>query len=341
MIDRSYTQKLASNLSFVSFFISFIIIFIINFDKSMMSFYYETRDIALILSPIFVLITIFFGYRYSYIKRSKNEKFLEWLYGSLALGITYSIVVTSLVFIGFEILNQTFGGLSLDKFTSTFLLSLYLAVLVYWLFDRILNIGVSNVINLVFLITAGGTFWSMITNENYTWWQNSLSYLGRDISNSNTVFNLAFIFSGLSMIMLSEFILEDIKKFIKDKKSNPKYIWLARGIIYLLGISVFLIGAFPWGASDLSTIIHNVSAFGAVGIFMVLTIGIRLFTKNYSNSFYTKSFVIGLFMIFTTIFSYISPSLNVVGSELIIFVLSGIWIILFLNENKNITSEKL
>src|SRR5690606_25157603 len=97
--------------------------------------------------------------------------------------------------------------------------------------------------------------------EDPNWWQQSFSYLGTLDSNARRLFNYTLVFAGILMLVWLPFFRSDFGLLVKHglaPETSRKRLPLA---FTVLAVAIALVGAFPWGDSTFSSIMHNLAAY--------------------------------------------------------------------------------
>lgn len=220
-----------------------------------------------------------------------------------------------------EVAAQSFRGALVDPLPAAALAGGAAAVSGYFVFLSARGMDAPRLAGVLALILLTGTGTSMLTAANPLWWQRNLSALGMGGSLSAATFNLTLIVTGL--------VVTAIARHTTAVLSGPTRrvrLEAARWLLVVLGILLTCVGVFP---VDRFFVLHNSVATSMVGVFLVITVGLRWLIPELPTSFV----VLGLVFIGTILFASLLFAVgyfNLTAVELVAGVLIFSWLILFL-----------
>lgn len=229
-------------------------------------------------------------------KLSTLQKVNVWA-EQLSLAFVYSMTGLLLTLAVFFVINQSFVGLDLDRFSAALLVALFvgLAAYVQYLLARSMDaIQLSSVLG-VFLVS--GVLTSMMTASDPEWWQLHFSSLGAGGGVSGYAFNGTLIIAGLSIAAVAGFVSSD---FAQIQTKRPEFqavrTKLIRVFMVLLGLFLACVGAFVY---NVHPEIHNSAAGGMAIMFVALAAGLPWIAPAFSRAFFTLSYAMMLGILFS------------------------------------------
>lgn len=294
------------------------------------------------LLTTFIIVLNVFRSRYSSIYHSegRNKVLAKWR-DAVSLSLAFSIVNAASILLLAYVFSGGFRGLSFDIYTSSVLVALVVAVLAYANYNTVSDLQPSSIIKILAFVLIGGVMFSMITNNNTEWWQYNFSTLGGVYSSRAITFNLTLILAALIMITLTTFVFTLFDRAVSHGSSKAKDIrsktlkWLFVAAAIALGG----VGFFPYIANTPYALLHNLSAFGLVLIFLVLIASLRWLASGFSKEFFALSYVVAaslivFFLLFTSV-GYFSLT----AFQLSSFVFCFSWLMLFLKQIDLLTTN--
>lgn len=248
----------------------------------------------------------------------------------------YRIVVT----IGFTLLaffssmlvtytiNNMFAGTMVDYFMAwsfAFGTGLGIGLLVAFIAS---NVKEFQIWVLMGAAAAVGLLWAMTHAADPNWWQYSVSFLSHD-DGGDTAFRISVMLVGLLMIASIEDIRFYLALSLKRGELTSRKQHLLLAILYLISIFIFMVGLFPTVVTPLSDLLHNIGANGFALTFIVLCFMSGWLLPFYPPWFKTGSIITGLAGVGAIMADYVFHLINFVTVEIILFVLVGIWIVMF------------
>jgi hypothetical membrane protein len=283
----------------------------------------------LISAAVITLFTFTPFYLYGLKKRSIKLPLSSLIYNCIVLTVALGITVAMVSFISISIFNNSFKNIQLDIFISSVLVGIYSGVLLYLIVPVAMGMNTIVVSRIFTVVMISGIILSMLTNNNPNWWQVNFSYLGWGNGISSLSFNLTIIMAGLLVIALSTQFTNDLKrsKYIFDKKDVNLNILSVLFII--LGVDMSALGLFPY---DKAPRLHDILGYSMLIIFGVIILSLRYIFPRIDKTFLTNSYLTLFFLAFCyVLFSFVGY-LSLTGFELIGFLATFGWLLLFVRK---------
>jgi hypothetical membrane protein len=232
-------------------------------------------------------------------------------------------------FIIISVFNNSFKNVQLDIFISSAMVGIYSGVLLYLIVPVAIGMDTIIVARLFTIVMISGIILSMLTNNNPNWWQVNFSYLGWGNGISSLSFNLTIIMAGLLVIALSTQFTNDLKrsKHIFDKKDVNFNILSVLFII--LGVDMSALGLFPY---DRAPRLHDILGYSMIIIFGVIVLSLKYIFPKIDKAFLTNSYLILFFIALCYILFSVVGYLSLTGFELIGFLSTFGWLLMFVRK---------
>lgn len=266
-----------------------------------------------------------YGLRKRKIKLPKSVTIYNCIVLTLAVGITVAMVSFLLI----SLFNSSFKNIQLDIYVSSLIVGAYSGFLIYIIAPLALNMDTSTVTRLFAIVTFSGIILSALTNNNPNWWQINFSYLGWGNGFSSLSFNLTMILSGLLIIALSTQFTNDLKRseHVFDKKDVNLNILSILFII--LGLQMSALGVFPY---DRLPRLHDLLGYSLPFVFGILVLSLRFIFPKIDKAFLTNSYIVlGLMTVCYVLFGIVGY-MSLTAFELIAFVITLAWLLMFVNK---------
>jgi len=160
------------------------------------------------------------------------------------------------------LLDDFFIGLHMDAWAIHTLTGVYAGAIAHLIVEITRHITLKGLFQLLVVVLGSGFLVSMISVGSPDWWRDSLSWMGYD-GNSGFVFNGTLIIGGIVLGVYGAGV-------IRLLQANKAHAHATQLIPYLVGMAVgtVCIGLFPMRVSPISQVLHDVSAFIALGGFV-------------------------------------------------------------------------
>ncbi|HSX57988.1 MAG TPA: hypothetical protein VLE47_01815 [Candidatus Saccharimonadales bacterium] len=283
-----------------------------------------------------ILVTfIFFAYGYLKSLAVESNKTIQQIatpkncFDTFALSLPHALLAAVVSGLFIVVLNYAFKGLTLDPLSSSFILGLAAAIIVYLVITLAMSVTIEAVTAVVISFLLVGVLASMLATDNENWWQVNFSYLGTFESGVTKIFNATLVITSLVMLVLVNFLFDSVKeKITEDKRVKSKNFQRVKRLFIIAAISLGGVGLFSYSRSPL---FHDLSAMVLAICFGVMMVSMRLFLPIFPKAFYTISYIIAFAMVFGWVFLLNGINyINLTAFELLAAVFCGIWIGLFL-----------
>lgn len=280
--------------------------------------------ISLIVSPIAYIRGI----------RFRNSEQAAALRQRRNLGVaplTIGVMLLSglLIITGFSIIGDSFIDLSLDIMSTMMALTILAAGLAYIITKTLMLAHTSALfVNLSVFYLFATLFFSTYFQENPQWWQRSFSYLGMTDSNSKMIFNVGLVYTGILVVIWQAYFMEKFTVLLDIGVITPRTHQIIRWALILAGILLAFVGIFRFGISPFFNVVHDVSATGMGVMVGLLMLFLRRLVNGYRPIFYMISITMVVLIVISAVLKVMGVY-NLVGLELIAFVLAGLWLVLF------------
>ena len=263
----------------------------------------------------------------------------SWLWPFLPLAVTHALVVGLFLGLGIQFVDQAFKGLALPPVYSHLVVGIACGLVAYMVANRSLQMHVQRVAGLFVTVLVAGVAVSILTVNRPLWWEHSFSFLGMQGSSARIVFNFTLIMSGILLIVLQQFFLDDFVELRERHMISPRTVRWMRVSLVALGVVMALIGLIPFGQGGLRDQIHDLSAYSVAGILLLYMLSVRKLVPYFSPEFYTMTWGMAALLVLVVTLHLVG-SINTVGVELLSFVLGGAWFLLFI-KNVDLLAEHL
>ena len=263
----------------------------------------------------------------------------SWLWPFLPLAVTHALVVGLFLGLGIQFVDQAFKGLALPPVYSHLVVGIACGLVAYMVANRSLQMHVQRVAGLFVTVLVAGVAVSILTVNSPLWWEHSFSFLGMQGSSARIVFNFTLIMSGILLIVLQQFFLDDFVELRERHMISPRTVRWMRVSLVALGVVMALIGLIPFGQGGLRDQIHDLSAYSVAGILLLYMLSVRKLVPYFSPEFYTMTWGMAALLVLVVTLHLVG-SINTVGVELLSFVLGGAWFLLFI-KNVDLLAEHL
>jgi len=195
--------------------------------------------------------------------------------------------------------------------------------------NQCMQVRVRNVLALFIITLLGGVAISAITVNNAMWWEKSFSFLGESESRSRIIFNTTMIVSGILLIILQQFFMDDFV-YLRHLGllTERKVRWGRTGLV-ALGVLMAMIGIIPFGIDGFFNTVHDLCAYSIAGILLAFMLTTRRFLPGLTPEFYATTWFTMVLLI-VAVALHLVGSINTVGVELLAFAIGGSWFILFI-----------
>jgi hypothetical protein len=332
---EEYAARIAMRIALVAGIVMGLIVILANPDRNPVPLVGDTRAFGtlglLSIAPI-TLVAAVIGYVLGV--NAWNERVAEtrrrtWPLPVLPVALSYALMVLVLSFLTLRLMEFSFSTLALAKFQGAFIVAAAGGALIYWAVQQVIQVTSMKMIQVVTVILAGGVYLATARIEDPFWWQESFSYLGTLESTARRIFNVSLIFAGILLLIWQSFLSSDFRILVRHGLAPESSIGRFRLAFTVLAVAIALVGAFPWGDSRFSSIMHNLSAFSLAGVFIFMLLFVRRLVPGFSRDFVIVSWSLMAAIIATLLLAAIGY-FNTVGLEFVCFALIITWLQLFM-----------
>ena len=342
-ITENQIDQTAQRNAFYAFVISYIVVCLFSFLlKQYVALNNLSLSISIIVMSFFVPLITFFVYGRNRIralsdrrKRTKTGTFTSMLIITLAFSVA-SVFAGATFSIFF---SKAFKEFIYDPYSFSFWISLSVTVWIFVYTKLAQRIAIKDIVNLIGFYLIGGVATSAIFNPNPKWWDESVSYLGMNQLPSSKIFNASIIVSGLLLLTLSSFIINEFTRLYQDKKLQKEYLTFYSIAFVIAPIGLACVGFFPFGINDIQNMIHNLSAYTAFGIFGIIMASLYFSMKFLSKYFMRINYLLLAAMI-TGFALYGLEYFTLAINEIFAFGVVSIWLVFFLNNISSVGNDK-
>lgn len=271
-------------------------------------------------------------------KRQERLKPRNLIFNSVVLTVATAVMIMIITALLIAVFDLAFKDLLLDRYTSSVIIGAYAGVLVYLLVPIAVNLNTYYIVQMFSVVMICGVALSMITSTNPLWWQENFSSLGSNPSPSALAFNFTLILSGLILVCLSGYILNDIKSFMKATKESVNVrIRLLHGLFIFIGLCMAGVGFFPYYLHPLA---HNFSAYSMVIGFAIMIFGLKKILPFLDPAFIVNSFfAVGIIGVCYVLYDYIHY-MNLTAFEMTAFSVTFVWLLMFVYKIEDLKRAK-
>ncbi len=263
------------------------------------------------------------------IQLSKPKKVFD--YSILALG--YSIIAVVITALAITLFSRAFIDVKMPAFSAALVVAVFATINTYAILSISVKLQARDIVNALTLFITAGVVGSMTSSPNRYWWEINFSSLGTTSTASAYAFNVTLVLSGLLLLCLTDFLLQDLQKIIKGSASSKKRrTQIVKYLFVLISLSLAGVGLFPW---DIHPLLHTGSAYLLIIWFAGMILGLRWLIPNLSKSFFANSYIILVVLVLSFMLWRPLHYFDQTAFELIAFCLTFIWLVLFLRTITN------
>lgn len=253
----------------------------------------------------------------------------SWVWSFLPLALANAVAVGLVAAVVLQFVSLVFRDLSLPAIYAVALVGIGCGAVAYIVANRNMQVRVGHVLQLFGVTLLGGIAISAITGNNPMWWEQSFSFLGERGSDTRSVFNATLIISGMLMVILQQFFMDDFVYLRSLGLLTPRKTQLVRGSLIAMGVLMALVGIIPFGVNGLLDNLHSFSAYGLALILLAHMVLVRRLLPYFSREFFITSWV-AVVLLVAVVTLHLLGSINTVGVELLAFAIGGSWLTLFI-----------
>ncbi|WP_346349952.1 DUF998 domain-containing protein [Lactococcus petauri] len=293
--------------------------------------YHSVAGISMLCATIIGFAT--FLWVYAKQNTSPQKRMLSRIRELVTISLAYTLIVFAIQALIWYILGMTFVGVTLDRFTASFVAALFSAIVFYFLILFAASVKISHLIILLFITFIGGIFLSMATNGQNGWWQYNFSFLGTGEAKNQWQFNFTMIFSALMLLTITDYLFMD---FQKSDLYNFK-VKIVQTFYYIIALFIAGVGIFP--AQSWTMTFHNASAYGIVLCIIILIVLSKYLLPQISKEFLSMSAIVFVALVTSAILFLKVHYLSLTVFEIIAFAISFTWLVLMINALQKMLHE--
>ncbi|QSR13217.1 DUF998 domain-containing protein [Lactococcus sp. LG606] len=293
--------------------------------------YHSVAGISMLCATIIGFAT--FLWVYAKQNTSPQKRMLSRIRELVTISLAYTLIVFAIQALIWYILGMTFVGVTLDRFTASFVAALFSAIVFYFLILFAACVKISHLIILLFITFIGGIFLSMATNGQNGWWQYNFSFLGTGEAKNQWQFNFTMIFSALMLLTITDYLFMD---FQKSDLYNFK-VKIVQAFYYVIALFIAGVGIFP--AQSWTMTFHNASAYGIVLCIIILIVLSKYLLPQISKEFLSMSAIVFVALVTSAILFLKVHYLSLTVFEIIAFAISFTWLVLMINALQKMLHE--
>lgn len=278
---------------------------------------------ALVVTPIMYMLG---GRLRNKALPSRRRHNYVWSVVPITLAVT--LLVLRILGAVFQVLDGVFVGVALHRIAAAMSLGMLVGFLAYILAIIAARLQASGLLYIVMIYLFGTLIMATVGQNNIHWWQRSFSYLGMSDSNSSVIFDLGLIFTAILILIWQQFFMDEFAILVEHGLVTSRSARIVRGAFILMGILLAGVGIFRFGMTPLFNVIHDISASGGIFIIAILMVAIHWLNPHYIRAFYVISIVLVLLLVVVGGLKVVGL-VNLVGLELLGFVMAGAWMLLF------------
>ncbi|WP_285118492.1 DUF998 domain-containing protein [Lactococcus petauri] len=293
--------------------------------------YHSVAGISMLCATIIGFAT--FLWVYAKQNTSPQKRMLSRIRELVTISLAYTLIVFAIQALIWYILGMTFVGVTLDRFTASFVAALFSSIVFYFLILFAASVKISHLIILLFITFIGGIFLSMATNGQNGWWQYNFSFLGTGEAKNQWQFNFTMIFSALMLLTITDYLFMD---FQKSDLYNFK-VKIVQAFYYVIALFIAGVGIFP--AQSWTMTFHNASAYGIVLCIIILIVLSKYLLPQISKEFLSMSAIVFVALVTSAILFLKVHYLSLTVFEIIAFAISFTWLVLMINALQKMLHE--
>ncbi len=293
--------------------------------------YHSVAGISMLCATIIGFAT--FLWVYAKQNTSPQKRMLSRIRELVTISLAYTLIVFAIQALIWYILGMTFVGVTLDRFTASFVAALFSAIVFYFLILFAASVKISHLIILLFITFIGGIFLSMAMNGQNAWWQYNFSFLGTGEAKNQWQFNFTMIFSALMLLTITDYLFMD---FQKSDLYNFK-VKIVQAFYYVIALFIAGVGIFP--AQSWTMTFHNASAYGIVLCIIILIVLSKYLLPQISKEFLSMSAIVFVALVTSAILFLKVHYLSLTVFEIIAFAISFTWLVLMINALQKMLHE--
>jgi hypothetical protein len=264
----------------------------------------------------------------------------DYVWSAIPVTLAVTVFVVLGIFVGFEFASRTYEGIEFDFISALFIVVVLTGLLSYVIFMTGAKITPVSLIYLAIGALMIALFLPGAEQENAYWWQRSFSYLGMTESNtaSTLIFDFGMLFTGLLIIIWQYYFMDLFRFLVKQGMVTNRARRIIQIALILAGTGILLIGVVRYGMSPVTNFIHDFSATSTGVVGGLLMLAMYWLVPHYLRAFYAVSMVMAL-LIIAAVLLKVAGYFNLVGLELTVFTLLGLWVLLFYRNTRLLVSS--
>jgi hypothetical protein len=329
-----YTARMALRASWIVGIMLAALVLLLNLDRNPIPMLEDWRSFGLLaifgmMPAAFVVTwtTFILGIK-AWNARLGPDRRRGWKVAVLPVTVAYTLLVALVGVVVLQLAEPAFPGLALDRFQAAFLAGLVGAALTYGLVSQAMLITSGNLLRLTIILVGVGVYLAVSNADDPLWWTISFSSVGTHRTFTSWVFNTTLVFGGLMILVWLPYFANDLNILVRHGLTTPeKAKWVNRGLI-ALGIAIGLVGVFENKVSQVTDMIHNLSAPMMGVIVIIMALDLRRLIPGFPPEVYATSFFLGGTLVLGVIFVMIGY-FNTAGITIYGAAIAFTWLLIF------------
>lgn len=227
----------------------------------------------------------------------------------------------------YAVFAGAFRTLELDRYAGAFTVGLVCAVCAYASASSATSMTTESLSVLVASFLVVGALASALSASDPRWWLQHFSALGAAADRSGVLFNFTLILTGLVLVALADFLTQDLERWAGQQGEPAWRVGSVRLALIALGLLLGSVGAIP---VNLSLFWHNMVTYGAIGVFVLLLLGVPILFRRLPGGFLAVTLIV-VGLIATVVWLHLGIGyLNITAFEAGAVGTVFVWLVLFI-----------
>lgn len=230
--------------------------------------------------------------------------------------------ISNILFIG---INIVLKDITFNLYFYSFVVLLMALLTNAIMIKALSSITPIQIIKVIVLLIICCVLFSSFENGSFLWWQHNFSFLGSANAKEPWRFNNMLILMGPLFIFLFKFTFSHLKIVPHTKQFRQ-----LNRLITLIGLSISLIGLFPFNLVETFFQMHNYVATSAIVLIMIMIIEIKYFLPDIPKDFIKKSLIIFSIVLLSAVLYLITLTISLTAFETIAILAVLYWFLMLI-----------
>ncbi len=241
--------------------------------------------------------------------------------------LVYAVLALLLTGAMYEVLQQAFRGVALDRFASTFWVAVTTGIWAYVIAASASRLDGRSLATLLMVFLTAGVLSAALAAPDPYWWEQFFSELGAGEDRAGFTFNLTLLLTGLAFVTVGDFIAHDLGRWA-DSAGEPRWkVQLVRGALVALGVCLALVALV---SLNVNAFWHNLIAEMLVVLFGLTLVVVPVLLRRLPGGLLVITAIAFAILVMLIVLFEGIGYLNMTAFELGAAVTVYIWLLLFI-----------